>query len=98
MHGFIAKTSLDQKLKGGLGGGGEAESTTFPRSSQGRLIKPSRNRVKVWDIYTTKNPVISPNFLVWKFCGKPQSPHSFGRIAKNYAETVHFYKISTTGN
>ena len=28
--------------------------------------------------YTAKNPVISPNFLVWKFCGKAQFPHSFG--------------------
>ena len=27
---------------------------------------------------TVKNPVISPNFLVWKFCGKAQFPHSFG--------------------
>ena len=26
---------------------------------------------------TTKNTVISPNFLVWKFCGKAQFPHSF---------------------
>ena len=24
---------------------------------------------------TAKNPVISPNFLVWKFCGKAQFPH-----------------------
>ena len=23
-----------------------------------------------------KNTVISPNFLVWKFCGKAQFPHS----------------------
>ena len=29
--------------------------------------------------YTAKNTVISPNFLVWKFCGKAQFPHSFGR-------------------
>ena len=29
---------------------------------------------------TTKNIVISPNFLAWKFCGKTQFPHSFGRI------------------
>ena len=37
---------------------------------------------------TAKNTVISPNFLVWKFCGKAQFPHSFGRFARNYAETV----------
>ena len=28
---------------------------------------------------TAENPVISPNFLVFKFCGKSQFPHSFGR-------------------
>ena len=39
---------------------------------------------------TTKNAVISPDFLVWKFCGKAQLPHSLGRIARNYAETVPF--------
>ena len=27
---------------------------------------------------TTQNAVISPNFLVWDFCGKTQFPHSFG--------------------
>ena len=43
---------------------------------------------------TAKNPVISPNFLVWKFCGKAQFPHSFGRFAPNYAETESFHKIS----
>ena len=43
---------------------------------------------------TAKNSVISPNFLVWKFCGKTQFLHGFGRIARNYAETVPFHKIS----
>ena len=28
---------------------------------------------------TVWNTVISSNFLVWKFCGKTQFPHSFGR-------------------
>ena len=45
--------------------------------------------------FTVKNTVISPNFLVWRFCGKAQFPHSFERIAQNYAETVPFYKIPT---
>ena len=31
--------------------------------------------------FTAKNTVVSPNFLVWKFCGKAQFPRSFGRIA-----------------
>ena len=30
---------------------------------------------------TGKNTVISPDFLVPKFCGKVQFPHSFGRFA-----------------
>ena len=27
---------------------------------------------------TAKSPVISPNFLVWKICGKAQFPYSYG--------------------
>ena len=34
---------------------------------------------------------------MWKFCGNAQFRHSFGRLALNYAETVHFHKISTPG-
>ena len=45
---------------------------------------------------TTQNNAISSNFLVWKFYGKEQFPHSFGLIARNYGETVPFRKISTT--
>ena len=48
--------------------------------------------------YTGQNAIISSNFLVWKFCGKAQFPHSFGRFARNYAETVPFHEISTPGN
>ena len=47
---------------------------------------------------TAKNNVISSTFLVWKFCGIAQFPHSFGRFARNYAKTAPFYKISTLGN
>ena len=50
------------------------------------------------ETYTTENTVISADFLVWKFCGKAQFPHSFGRSVRNYAETVPFHKISTPGN
>ena len=59
-----------------------------------------------WEL---KNTVISPNFLVWTFCGKAQFPQSFGR-RRNYAETVFrqnfhtrklgqitvFYAVNTT--
>ena len=45
-----------------------------------------------------KNIVISPNILVWKFCGKLQFPHSFGRFTQNYAKTEPFHKISTPGS
>ena len=48
-----------------------------------------RNAIKMWQISETdvrmivpntgKYTVISPDFLVWKFCGKAQFPHSFGR-------------------
>ena len=49
--------------------------------------------------FTAKSIVISRNFRVCKFCEKAQfPPHSFGRIPRNYAETVPFNKISTPGN
>ena len=50
----------------------------------------------VWN--TAKNTVISPDFLVRKFCGKAQFPHSFRWFARNYAQTVLFCKISAPGN
>ena len=46
---------------------------------------------------TVKNTAISPNFLVWKFCGKAQFLQSFGRFARNYGETVPFHKILLSG-
>ena len=30
---------------------------------------------------TPKNTVLSTNFMVWKFCGKAQFPHSFGQCS-----------------
>ena len=40
-------------------------------------------RKELWPIPTTaKNTVISPDFLVWKFCGKAQFPHQ--EIRRNY--------------
>ena len=41
----------------------------------------------------SKIPLISPNSLVWKSCGKAQLPHSFRRFARNYWETVPFHKF-----
>ena len=49
---------------------------------------------------TAQNIVISPNFQVWKFCGKTQFPQSFGGFAVTFhiiSETVPFHKISTPG-
>ena len=40
-----------------------------------------------------KNTVISPDFMVRKFCGKVQFPHSFRQITQNYARTVPFHKF-----
>ena len=33
--------------------------------------------------------------MAWKFCGKAQFPHSFGRFAWNYAETVFSQNFRT---
>ena len=43
------------------------------------------------DDTTAKNPIISCNFLVWKFCRKVQFPHSFGQ----FAETMRKLCFST---
>ena len=45
-----------------------------------------------------KNTAVSPNFLVWEFCGKAQFPHSFVWFTRNYAKTAPFHKIATPGN
>ena len=42
-------------------------------------------------IFTAKNTVISPNFLVWKFCGKAQFPNSFGKLCRNCAFPQNFH-------
>ena len=47
---------------------------------------------------TAEIAVVSPNFLVWKFCGHAQFPHSFWQFARNYAETVPVHKIFTLWN
>ena len=36
-------------------------------------------------------PLISPNFLVWKFRGNAQFPHSFGQITRNCAFQQNFH-------
>ena len=57
-------------------------------------MKPCDKRLYI----TEQNIEISPNFPVWKFCGKAQFPHSFRRIAQNNEETVPFHKIFTPEN
>ena len=47
---------------------------------------------------TAWNTVFSPNFLMWKFCGKAQFSPSFGRITRNYPETMPFHKVPTSEN
>ena len=68
--------------------------TTFRKLPE-KTYCPESNEKKA---FTTQNAVISPNFLVWKFCGKAQFPHSFGRVTRKYAETVPFHKISAPEN
>ena len=40
---------------------------------------------------TAKNAINSPNFLVWKFSGKTQFPHSFGKLCRKYAFPQNFH-------
>ena len=45
---------------------------------------------QLWLKFTATNPVISRNFLVWEILRKGTVS-----VARNYAETVLFHKIST---
>ena len=62
------------------------------------FISSKLNHLVLLRITLQKNTVISPEFLVWKFCRKAQFRHSSGRIAQNYAESLLFQKIFTPGN
>ena len=48
---------------------------------------------QVFAIFTMKNTVISPDFLVWKFCGKAQFPHSFGKLRCFWQWLFHLNKV-----
>ena len=61
------------------------------------IIKKKQSRLLICQSVHCKNTVISPDFLVWKFCGKAQFPYSFGQFVLNFAEIVLFRKISTPG-
>ena len=51
-------------------------------------------------VCTAKNTLISPNFLVWKFCVKKQFPHSFGlpkifcSVIDTLVESAFFIQLS----
>ena len=45
---------------------------------------------------TAKNTAILPDFLVLKFCGKAQFPHSFGRIAGFIGDSNKSVKCRTS--
>ena len=47
---------------------------------------------KVTELFTAKNTVISPDFLVCKFCGKAQFPHIFGGFASKTIRKFVFPK------
>ena len=40
----------------------------------------STTPVNIKKLDTAKNALISPNFLVWKLCGKALFPHSSGKF------------------
>ena len=61
----------------------------FPKKFNEKSKYPKTDRANI----TAKNTIVSPDYVVWKFCGKTQFPHSFGRFALNYAEAVPFRKL-----
>ena len=44
-------------------------------------------------LYTAKNTVISPDFLVWKFCGKAQFSHSYAIFCSDSVLVSHILLI-----
>ena len=42
--------------------------------------------------HTAKNTVVTPNFLVWKFCGKAQFLHSF--YTSKLGEITVFFTVA----
>ena len=65
-------------------------------------ILPLINLVVFPTAPNAQNAVISPNFLVWKFCGEAQSLHSFGQNCafpqklhtRKLGEITAFYAVS----
>ena len=49
---------------------------------------------KFFVIFTAKNTLISPNFLVWKICGNAQFPQSFGRLASRFIYNLSLNQYS----
>ena len=66
-------------------------STNLPEWTRVNL----RHIIEEAKTLSSKNTAIPPDLIVLKFCGKAQFPHSFGRIARNYAETVLFQNSDT---
>ena len=61
------------------------EEINLQRSENGSNFH-QKNILTVVMIATTWNTVLSPNFLVWTFCGKTHFTHSFGQFSQNYGK------------
>ena len=48
-------------------------------------MESPKNKAKRF-VPTAKNTVISPDFLVWKFFGKAQFPHSLAKVRLSYTD------------
>ena len=87
---------LGEKIKTLFSG---KRNSIFPITQEVSHLSPTfLGRSSFPNTFSAKNTVISPKFVVWKFCERRQFPHSFELISRNYAETVPFYKIFTPGN
>ena len=67
----------------------------IPVKKEGALVLPPPPPYQQTAKYfTAKNTVISPDFLVWKVCGKAQFPHSFGRFALLIDRILSFLEVA----
>ena len=64
------------------------KSTFFCRTPPVATSEKTLLRKVTRTIFTWKNTVISPNYLVWKFRGKAQFPQTFGRFVRNCRNCV----------
>ena len=67
----------------------------FTRKKRQNFFKSCVREKAISSVLTAQNIEVSPNFLLFKFCGSTDFLQSIGWITQKSAEIVRFHKIST---